>query len=141
MANSVESKYFFENFMGWFLKNTPTTFSRYTSLYVALLTNIDNYLTADPATYTEVSGGSYARLAIAETAWTGPASDSSFSNTSDLVFAAPTANWGTVVGAAIFDAATAGNLLFYIPLESPKTINSGDSAARFNAGQLRILHL
>jgi hypothetical protein len=141
MANSTESKYFFENLMGWFLKNSPSSFSRFSTLYVGLLTDMTNYLTVNPATFTEVTGGSYARVAIADTNWTGPASDSSFANTAALAFPAPTANWGTVIGAAIFDASTAGNLLFYMPLLSPKLINNGDTAPRFEAGQLRILHL
>lgn len=142
MANSAETKYFFENFMGWFLKNSPTSFARFSNLYVGLVTDMTNYLTADPPTFTEVTGGSYARVAIPDTDWTGPAAGSSaFSNTNLILFPAPTANWGTVVGAGIFDASTAGNLLFYIPLVSSKLINSGDAAPRFEAGQLRITHL
>lgn len=141
MANSTETKYFFENFMGWFLKNSPSSFSRFSTLYVGLYTDMSNYLTANPVTGTEVTGGSYARVACADTNWTGPAADSSFSNTAALTFPSPTANWGTVVGCGIFDASTSGNLLFYIPLTTPKVINNGDSAPRFEIGQLKITHL
>lgn len=107
--------------------------------------------TGFPAGLTEVSGGSYARVALAAGAvqaladWAGTQSAASTtastgtngttSNNAAITFPAPTANWATggaqvgVIG--IFDQLTAGNLLFSGALTVPKTINSGDAAPSF----------
>lgn len=100
---------------------------------------------------TEVSGGSFARQPItsalanwAGTQGAGTTSASSnasgtsgtTSNNNPISFPAPTANWGTVVGFCGFDASSGGNLLFYAPLTTPKTVNSGDAAPSFAAGAL-----
>lgn len=90
---------------------------------------------------TEVSGGSYARAtpgANSDTAWKAtqggtPASASSgtggqTSNPGTLTFPTPSAGWGLVTHFGIFDAATAGNLLFQGPLTASKTINASDPA-------------
>jgi hypothetical protein len=90
---------------------------------------------------TEVSGGSYARAtpgANSDTAWKAtqggtPASASSgtggqTSNPGTLTFPTPSAAWGQVTHFGIFDAATAGNLLFQGPLTASKTINASDPA-------------
>ena len=50
------------------------------------------------------------------------------SNNAAITFPAPTANWGTVVEYCVFDASTAGNLLFRAALTTSKTINNGDAA-------------
>jgi hypothetical protein len=91
----------------------------------------------------EVSGGSYARVAVpstlagmsgtqasgSTTASTGTSGRTS--NNSALTFPAPTANWGTVTHVELMDASTAGNRLFWAPLDAPKTINSGALAPSF----------
>lgn len=91
---------------------------------------------------TEVSGGSYARVAItsATTAWkgthgttTGASSGTSgtISNAAAITFPAPTANWGVVTHFFVADAASAGNLMVCQALTTSKTINSGDAAPSF----------
>jgi hypothetical protein len=100
----------------------------------------------------EVTGGSYARIGVAAslanfagtqgagttTASTGTTGTTS--NNNAITFAAPTAAWATgsmmVWGIAFFDAASAGNLLEYGPINTPKTINNGDPAPSFAAGAL-----
>jgi hypothetical protein len=76
-------------------------------------------------------GGSYARVSLAAgrrhgagglrrhcesaastTASTG--SGGTTSNNAAITFAAPTANWGIVGAVAVYDALTAGNLLFWV---------------------------
>jgi hypothetical protein len=57
----------------------------------------------------EVSGGSYARQAVT---FSAPSSGAT-SNSGTVTFPTATANWGTLVSWAIFDAATAGNMLFF----------------------------
>lgn len=96
----------------------------------------------------EVSGGSYARVALASSlaalsgtqgAGTTVASSGTSgrsSNNATLTFATPTANWGTVVAQESMDALSGGNRLFYGALGQPRTINSGALPARFDANTL-----
>lgn len=114
--------------------------------------------TGFPAGLTEVSGGSYARVKInagiypALADWAGTQSPGSTtastgtggttSNNSAITFPAPTANWATgnaqVAAVFLYDALTAGNLLGWGALSTPKTINNGDSAPSFSAAALSI---
>jgi len=115
-----------------------------TTVYVALATTSGS----DAACGTEVSGGSYARVAVTSglTAWAGTQSAGSTtassgtggttSNNAAVTFPAPTANWGQVTEFCVFDAATSGNLLFRAALTTPKTINNGDAAPSFAIGAL-----
>lgn len=110
--------------------------------YVGLFTTCPTDSTAG----TEVSGGSYARVAVTSSLanWAGTQSAGSTtassgtggttSNNGAITFPAPTANWGTVACWGIFDAASAGNLWIYSALTANKTINSGDAAPSFAAG-------
>lgn len=100
-----------------------------TTVYCALYT----VAPSDAGGGTEVSGGGYARQAVTF----GAPSNGVFTNSADVVFPIATANWGTIVAFALFDAATGGNMLIYGNLSSPKTINSGDQF-RFPAGQLSV---
>lgn len=116
-----------------------------TTLYVGLLTTTPT----DSSAGTEVSGGSYARVAVtsATTAWnntqgntTGASTgiDGTVENAGTITFPAPTANWGTVTGFGVYDASSGGNLLVYAALTSSKTVNNGDAAPSFSAGALTI---
>lgn len=118
------------------------TFTKPTALYFALFTAAPS----DSGGGTECSGGSYARvnLAPSNTNWTatqGGTSGASSGNTGHtdnavaITFPAPTGNWGTAVSVGVFDAPTGGNLLIHGALTTPKTINNGDPAPKFNAGE------
>lgn len=110
--------------------------------YVALATTAGS----DAACGTEVTGGSYARVAVLAslTNWAGTQSAGSTtastgtggttSNNNAITFPSPTANWGTVVEFCDFDAASGGNLIDRAPLTANKTINNGDAAPSFAAG-------
>ncbi len=99
---------------------------------------------------TEVTGGSYARVAVAASlaAWAGTQSAGSTvassgtsgltSNNAAITFPAPTADWGSIVSFRLWDAATAGNAWICQTLTIPKTVNNGDAAPSFNAGTLTI---
>ncbi len=90
---------------------------------------------------TEVSGGAYARVAVApaDSNWSAPdATGGLTDNVADAVFPTPTANWGTVVSFGIFDRPTGGNLLIHGALTTAKTVNNGDPAPKFVAGALDI---
>lgn len=118
-----------------------------TTLYVALFTTADNDA---GSTRVEVTGGSYARVAVTSSLanWAGTqgagttvassGTSGTTSNNNSITFPAPTANWGSVVGIGIFDAATGGNEWEYGVLTTPKTINSGDPAPLFSAAALSI---
>ncbi len=85
---------------------------------------------ADGTGGTEVSGGSYARVALATAAgsWTAPAtagSNRQTKNNAAINFPTATTNWGTVVGIGWYDASSGGNLLWYDDLTSSQTVNSG----------------
>ena len=82
---------------------------------------------------TEVSGGSYARVAVTF----GAASGGAISNSGDVEFTEATGSWGTCTHFGIFDASVAGNLLGWDALTASKAINSGDTA-RFATGELDI---
>ena len=115
-----------------------------TNLYVALLTAAPS----DTGGGTEVSGGSYARVTVASSLanWAGTqaaastiassGSSGTTSNNAPVTFPAPSANWGVVTHAAVYDAAAAGNLLFWSALGVSKTVNNGDAAPSFAAAAL-----
>lgn len=99
---------------------------------------------------TEVTGGSYARVAVTSSLanWAGTQSAGSTtassgtsgttSNNAVITFPAPTANWGSVQSFRLWDAASAGNAWLCQTLTSAKTINNGDAAPSFSAGALTI---
>lgn len=75
---------------------------------------------------TEVSGGSYARKSTAGSDWAA-ASGGAITTAADLTFPTATANWGTIVAAALMDASSAGNMLIWGDLTVSKTVNNGDT--------------
>jgi hypothetical protein len=79
--------------------------------YVALYT----VLPGDAGTGgTEVSTGSYARVATSGTTWNAAAASapSSNSNATAITFPTTTGSWGSVVGWTLMDASTAGNQIW-----------------------------
>jgi hypothetical protein len=109
-----------------------TTYTGPTTTYPALYT----VTPGDAGGGTEVTGGTYARVAVTNNTTNWPnASGGSKSNGVDIDFGTATANWGTVVAVAILDASSGGNFMFYGTLTTPKTVNSGD-AFKFNATKL-----
>ncbi len=120
-----------------------TPYSVPATLYVGLSTAA----CSDTGVGTEVTGGSYARVAVvsATTAWNGThgtatgassGTNGTVSNVGVITFPAPTASWGVVTHFFVSDAASAGNILFCSALTVSKTINNGDSAPSFAAGSL-----
>lgn len=94
---------------------------------------------SDASGGTEVTGGSYARVQVATANWTrSGTSPTQIANNTAITFAAPTANWGTVVAFAVMDASTAGNLLYWGDLTASRTINNGDGAPSFASSALTV---
>lgn len=123
------------------------SFTAPTALHVALFTAAPS----DSGGGTEVTGGSYARVALAPstTNWAATNADGSTtnpssgtggktSNNSTITFPAPTANWGTVTHFGIFDASSGGNLLIHGALTTAKTVNNGDPAPSYAAAALAV---
>jgi hypothetical protein len=96
--------------------------------------------TADPldngSGLAEPSGNGYARVATSGASWT-TSSGGSLSNAGDISFTQATGSWGTITHFALFDAASAGNMLVHGALNQSKTIASGDTA-KFAAGDLDV---
>lgn len=104
------------------------------TVYVALYTGAPT----DAGGGTEVSGGSYARSAVTNNATNWPAaSGGAKANGTEITFPEATGDWGEVVAFGIFDAESAGNLLYWADLTANKTINSGDTA-KFAVGELDV---
>ena len=111
----------FSNFLENALINATLRNTTYTSpatVYVSLYTTDPT----DADSGTEVSGGSYARTSATFDA----PSNGVTQNSADITFPTATAGWGTVTHIGLHDASTSGNLLFHTPLDTSKTIDSGD---------------
>jgi hypothetical protein len=115
------------------------------SFYVGLLTAS----CSDSSAGTEVSGGSYARVAVTRgtSAWKGThgsttgassGTNGTISNAGAITFPSPTANWGTITHFAIYDASTSGNQILCQSLTASKTVNNGDAAPAFAIDALTI---
>ena len=117
-----------------------------TSLFFGLFTANPS----DTGGGTEVAGGSYARVAVvsslvnfagtqaAASTIASSGSSGTTSNNGAVTFPAPTANWGVCTGFGIFDASSAGNLLFFAALTVNKTVNNGDAAPSFAAAAMTL---
>ena len=106
-----------------------TTYTSVATVYVSLWTSDPT----DAGSGTEVSGGSYARTAVT---FAAPANGVT-TNSADVTFPTATASWGVVGWIGINDAASSGNLLYHSPLDSAKTIDSGD-IFKISTGNLSV---
>jgi hypothetical protein len=106
-----------------------TTYTSVATVYVSLWTSDPT----DAGSGTEVSGGSYARTAVTF----GAPSNGVTTNSADVTFPTATASWGVVGWIGINDAATSGNLLYHSPLDTAKTIDSGD-IFKISTGNLSV---
>ncbi len=102
---------------------TPAT------VYLALYTSDPT----DADVGAEVNGGGYARQSVAF----GAPSNGIASNSANVTFPQATSGWGTVSHIGIRDASTAGNLLYYAPLTTARSILTGDTLS-FLTGQISV---
>jgi hypothetical protein len=101
--------------------------------YFGLFTSMPTVLGTDG---TEVSGGSYARIAATNNTTNFPvAVAKAKSNGTAITFPTASAGWGSVLGVGLFDALTVGNCWMYATFASPRTVAISD-ALSFNTGQL-----
>lgn len=97
----------------------------------------------------EVTGGSYARVAVTSSLanWAGTQAAASTtassgtggtsSNNAVITFPTPSAGWGTVLSVRFWDAASAGAAWICIALTSSQTINTGNTVT-FPAASLSL---
>lgn len=88
----------------------------------------------------EATGGSYARQGITQANFNAAtaASPSVLDNTNVVTFPTASADWGTITGWGLFDAASAGNLVAWGVISPSKAILNGDTAS-FAAGSLDVI--
>lgn len=85
-------------------------------------------------------GAGYARVnygAPADSGWSVKAADAAGNNNLVIQFPDASAQWGTASGFFIADASTAGNMLMWGSLTTPKLIQVTD-APRFTSGTLSV---
>ena len=126
----------------WFFR--AQAFTPPATIYIGLHTAAPS----DSSSGTEVTGGSYARVAITSALanWAGTqgagttaassGTNGTTSNNAALTFPTPTGNWGTITHFSGWDASTNGNILFYAALTQNKAVINGDPAPSFAAGAL-----
>ena len=109
-----------------------TAFTAPTTVYVGLHTGSPG---DDDSGANEVStsGTGYVR----QSASFASASGGSASTDATITFPAATANWGTISHISIYDASSAGNLLYHGAVTTSKTIESGDTF-QISSGNLTI---
>jgi len=119
------STYLANALLGLMFDNTayakPAT---YIALYTATIADSDE-------TGTECAGGDYARKQVNINGGASPtwdlAASGNVDNTHAIVFPTASASWGTVVAAAVCDAATVGHILFYDNGVADQAVASGDT--------------
>jgi hypothetical protein len=130
LTNYLENKLIDHLFQG-------TAYTAPSTLYVGLMTAVSD---GEVGTITEVSGGSYARVAVTADAshWSdATGNNGTTSNVSAVTFPEATADWGTCTHFGIWDASSSGNLLVYAALTTSRNITTG-SAPSFAAGALTV---
>jgi hypothetical protein len=106
-----------------------TAYTAPATVYVSLWTSNPG----DDASGTEVSGGSYARTAVTFAA----PSNGVTTNSADVTFPTCTSAWGVVGWIGINDSTSGANLLYHSPLDTSKTIDSGD-IFKISTGNLSV---
>jgi len=100
--------------------------------------------TADNGTFTELTGSGYTRATIdaanAAAAWSAPTTDATGvwkTNAAQISFPTASAGWTAATGYGIYDASSAGILLYWGTFGSATTVGSGATAS-FAAGALKV---
>lgn len=105
-----------------------------TTYYIGL----SNNATVNELNFTEPTGGSYARVSLPNNtdSFNTPA-NKSVSTKIPVEFPTSTATWGTVYAIGIYNDLTAGQLLYFEALSTPRTVAAGVTL-HFSAGAIEI---
>lgn len=111
-----------------------------TSVYIALSSNDPE---ADNGTFTELSGGGYARVLIslngeAYPDYLGSASGRALTNVKQINWSKATADWADIKGFALYDAATNGNMIYYSKVTNGTVSIKTGAVALFDPQTLKI---
>jgi hypothetical protein len=106
-----------------------TAYTKPTNIYVALFTTDP----AETGAGTEVSGNGYVR----KVATFNAAANGSATNSAEVLFDVATASWGTLTHVGLFDAVSAGNMIWSGALSTSKAIASTDQF-RLPAGNITV---
>jgi hypothetical protein len=123
-----KSDYLEDKILNHVLRNTAYT--QPATVYAGLFTAAPS----DTGGGTEVSGNSYARTAIT---FGAPSPSGTTTNSADVTFPTPSGSWGACTHFGVFDAASAGNLLYWAALSQTETPLSGN-IVKFLASSLTI---
>lgn len=85
----------------------------------------------------EPSGGNYGRVETDPADWS-TAADGAIENAAAILFPTPTADWGAMTHAALYDAATGGNFLACGELPSVLNVYATSPAPELAAGDLVV---
>ena len=111
-----------------------------TAIWVALFTAMPTEAgTGGTEVSSSATGYGRAQLNPGNSNWSAPTSgNGEFANLIAAQYGSPTALWGDIVGFGLYDAETSGNYLIACLFTAPLTVDSGDPAPAFAAGQLII---
>jgi len=109
----------------------------YTDIFVALFITLPNLAGSGGQEVNDV-GTNYTRISVPVGSGNWDVSGLEYSNAEDITYGVPSATWGTIVGAGLYDASTGGHLLYTAPLTTSKSVSAGDGAPKILANQLRI---
>lgn len=133
MADAM-SNYLENEILDHILKGAGSAWTAPTTIYIALFDTTGSLPLLEAGTLTgEVATGGYAR----KTATWDVAAAGVSSNTADVSWTASGAAYGTLRYAAVMDALTTGNVLFYGQIAADKTVGDGDTF-KFLAGDIDI---
>lgn len=99
-----------------------TTFASPSAIYIALYTTS----TDDNNTVAEITAAGYTRKQVTFNAPTVSGTSTIVTNAAGILFPVAEADWGTITNIGLFDAQSAGNLLYHGALATPKEILTGD---------------
>lgn len=109
------------------------SYTKPTNVWVGLFTDGSTPADTGPTSEVSTSGSAYIR----QQATFSSASAGSASTSATITFPTATANWGTITYIAIFDAQSAGNMLFYGPVVTAKVIETNDTF-QITSGNLTV---
>lgn len=106
--------------------------------YLGLSTTIPN---EDGSNFVEPSGGSYARVALTNNVTNFPAATTvagvtTKKNGTKFTFTNPTGLWGLCIYYGFFTASSGGLPQYHNPLDTPITVQSGNTPVEFDIGML-----